>query len=88
MSDYPQSKSDLELGHHIIHYTFIPVLVIGFGAVLSSPVLWYTSTLELEVALAIPWLSILGMCLYLSLFGNYVIPRETYRNLRSGEWDD
>lgn len=87
MSEHPQSKGDLELGHHVIHYTFLPVLAIGFGAVIATPVLWYTSVVPLEGAFIIPWISLLWMCLYLSIFGEYVIPRETYRKLRSGEWE-
>lgn len=89
MSDNPRSvgsKDDLELRHHIVYYTFLPVLV-GFGAtILSSPVLWYLGHVSYSTALALPWLALLGICLYIGTLGDYVIPSQTYRKVRSGQW--
>lgn len=86
MTDIPSSKGELDLGHHIVHYTFCPVLVGLAAVVLSSPVLWYLDYVSYATALALPWLAVLGVCLYFGYLGDYVIPRETYKKVRSGEW--
>lgn len=90
MSDYdhPQNWEDLELGHHIVYYTFWPVLLIGFGIpVVTIPLYWF-GYIPLEWALIIPWVGIWIICIYFGYLGDYVIPSETYRKYRSGEWDN
>lgn len=88
MSEIPQSKEDLELRHHIVHYTFLPMVGVVILTTVSPIVLWPLEHVPFSVGLIVPWLSLLGACLYIMFLGDYVIPRETYRKLRSGGWGD
>ena len=88
MTKYPSSKDELELGHHVVYYTFLPLVAIVFGTILSSPVLWWMDYLSYSMAFVLPWTAMLVTCLYIMCFADYVIPIETYRKLRSGEWGE
>ena len=88
MSNIPSSKDELELGHHIVHYTFLPMVVLVFATIVLSFPAWWFGWIPYRTAFLIPWLSLLVACLYIGCLGHYVIPRETYRKVRSGEWGE
>jgi len=88
MRDIPQSRDEIQLGHHITHYTFLPMVGATLLATASSPVLWVLGYVNLRFAFLIPWISILACCVYVGFLGDYVIPAETYRNVRSGKWGE
>ena len=86
MSDIPSSWDEVGLGHHITHYTFLPVLALLFGSILATPVLWFINVLTFSEAILLPWAVFAFAVGYIALFGDYVMPAETYRKYRSGEW--
>lgn len=88
MSEIPQSKDDIHLGHTIVHYTFFPVLGGVLAGIVSPIVLWPLGYISLGVAFVIPWVAVLACCAYFAILGEYVIPSETYRKVRSGEWGE
>jgi hypothetical protein len=53
----------------------------------SSPLLWYMGLLGFGEALLLPWAALCAAICYISALGDYVMPAETYRKYRSGEWD-
>lgn len=63
------------------------MLILTFGAIFSSPALWYFDILPIMYAFLLPWVAIFGASVYLMIFGDHVIPSETYRKVRSGEWE-
>lgn len=88
MVDIPQSKEDITLRHTIVHYTFLPMVVLVFIAIVSSLVLWVLGHASFGWAIVFPWIVLYGAMIYIWLLGDYVIPRETYINLRNGKWDN
>ncbi len=88
MTDIPQSSDEIQLGHHIVHYTFMPMVICVFLGTLSPLVLWPLGYIDMPTALRISWVSVLVVSVYLWFFGDYIIPDETYLKVRSGEWDN
>ena len=82
----PSSWSEVTVWHTVVYYTFLPVVFVMLFGTLSTPVLWYFSVLGFGQALAIPWILCSLTIVYVALLGNYVMPAETYRKYRSGEW--
>jgi hypothetical protein len=85
--DIPHSKDDLALGHHIAHYTFFPTMLTMLGVALSAPPAWYLGYIPFGLAIAIPWFGLLSIVAWIALVGDYVMPAETYRKLKRGEFD-
>lgn len=83
----PNSRDDLRVGHHVIHYTFMPMLLLVALSIFVPPVLWLFGYISFEVTLGLPWASMAMVLIYISIFGDYVIPRTTYLKCRNGEWD-
>jgi hypothetical protein len=66
----------------------MPMLAcVGLG-VLSSAPLWYFGVITFGEAIVYPWCVASIAFVYIALFGDYVMPAETYRKYRSGEWGD
>ena len=84
----PSSKEELTIRHHIAYYTFLPMVVVLFATILASPALWYFGVVSYTAAFAIPWVAMIGFMLYMAALADYIIPKETYKKLRSGEWGD
>jgi len=86
MTDTPSTKEEITLGHHFVYYTFLPMVVLVFVAMISTLPLWFFGKISYRVVFIIQWSSLAFGCFYIGLFGKYVMPAETYRKIRSGEW--
>ena len=88
MKELPSSWNEVTIWHKVVYHTFMPMLILGFGSILSAPVVWYIGLINFGEAIVYPWCVFMLMLGYISLLGDYVMPAETYRKYRSGEWDN
>jgi len=82
--EYPDSFDQLTWEHHVVHYTFFPMLLFVFGMIAASMPLWYVGYIDFVSALVVPWVGLWLMTVYIHYFGEAVIPRETYNRHRGG----
>ena len=76
------SDDELTLGHHLFYYTFLPAVTLTFSAILLHPLLYFYGPLSLRETIALPWIVVSCMSLYLYFLGDYCMPIETYRQRR------
>lgn len=82
MREHPNSWEEVTLRHKIVHHTLIPVVGITMLAVVASPFVWLLGLASLSTSLLYPWVVLSLAILYISIFGDFVIPAESYRRLR------
>jgi hypothetical protein len=87
-TQYPQNWDDLDIRHHIVYYTFYPALLIGVGGPLLAIMLLVAGVISPPISLLVSVVAMDFMCIYLYFLADYVIPAQTYRKYRSGEWDN
>ena len=88
MTEYPQCWDDITWKHKVVYYTFLPLVVAVFVVVLSSPILYFLDVVSYWMTYWMTTGSVFITMLYISYFGEYVIPSQTYRKYRSGEWNN
>jgi len=90
MSDtgLPSSWGEVTIYHKIVYYTFLPFVAMVFLGFIATIVLYVTGAISFGKAILLPWLLLLSVISYLAFLGDYVMPSETYRKYRSGEWGD
>lgn len=86
MSDTPSSWEEVTVWHKITYYTIMPVILIGLSLLVSIPVLYILGWINFQEAFLFSWAIYNFILLYFMLMGDYVMPAETYRKYRSGEW--
>lgn len=77
--------TELTWRHHIAHYTFVPVVLLMGAVMVSVFPLWYGDYIPTDVAFASPWGALAIICLYIVVFGDYIMPKEMYRHERNNE---
>lgn len=69
----------------VAHYTLLPVAAVGIVTPIACLGAWALGLLSYPLALALPWFDVGLLCVYLSLFGDAVMPAETYRRRRADD---
>ena len=88
MSELPASWEEVTIRHKFVYYTFFLFIGLVILTLASSVPLWYVGPLSFRQGILLQWATLMFACGYMSLFGEYVMPAETYRNYRSGKWDN
>ena len=86
-SEIPSNWSEVTIWHTLVFYTFLPLMALGFMALLATAPAWYFGIITFKEAIYLPWGIFAFMVGYIALLGDYVMPAETYRKYRSGELD-
>jgi hypothetical protein len=78
---------DITWRTHVAQYTLLPMTAVCFGSAIASPFLWWWDIIPYGLSIIIPWMSMLVVCLWVMAFGEHVMPHQTYKKVRSGEWE-
>jgi len=75
-------SNDITWQTHVAQYTLIPTIILTFVVAATSPLLWWYNFVSLKVSLILPWICLMVVSFWISLFGEYVMPHETYKRMQ------
>lgn len=82
--EYPERAEDLTWRHTVVQYTLLPFTILGVLLIIATLPLFYFSIISFTRGMMIQYIVFGILSMYITAFGEYVIPNGVYTDIRDG----